>query len=100
MGQNVIRRFESQGAERGNLPFLFKILSIGKALSIQAHPDKKKAEEFHKRLPGIYKGMFYGSLIGLDGIDEDGDKMITINQKWPSPSHRSALCVGFGRSMR
>lgn len=55
MGQKVIRRFESQGAERGNLPFLFKILSIGKALSIQAHPDKQTAEEFHKRLPGIYK---------------------------------------------
>jgi mannose-6-phosphate isomerase class I len=24
----------------GDLPFMFKILSIGKALSIQAHPDK------------------------------------------------------------
>ena len=67
MGQNVIRRFESQGAERGNLPFLFKILSIGKALSIQAHPDKKQAEEFHKRLPGIYKGVFCSSLLSFDG---------------------------------
>lgn len=66
MGQKVIRRFESQGAERGNLPFLFKILSVGKALSIQAHPDKKKAEEFHKRLPGIYKGVFYSSLPSVD----------------------------------
>ena len=24
----------------GSLPFLFKVLSAGKALSIQAHPDK------------------------------------------------------------
>jgi len=31
-----------------NLPFLFKVLSIRKALSIQAHPDKKLAERLHK----------------------------------------------------
>lgn len=31
------------------LPFLFKVLSIGKALSIQAHPNKKLAEQLHKR---------------------------------------------------
>ncbi|OBT52160.1 phosphomannose isomerase type I, partial [Pseudogymnoascus sp. 24MN13] len=38
-------------AERfGNkLPFLFKVLSVGKALSIQAHPHKKLAEELHRR---------------------------------------------------
>ena len=31
------------------LPFLFKVLSIGKALSIQAHPNKKFAEKLHKK---------------------------------------------------
>ena len=31
------------------LPFLFKVLSIGKALSIQAHPNKKLAEQLHER---------------------------------------------------
>jgi mannose-6-phosphate isomerase len=31
------------------LPFLFKVLSIGKALSIQAHPNKKLAEQLHKK---------------------------------------------------
>jgi mannose-6-phosphate isomerase len=31
------------------LPFLFKVLSVGKALSIQAHPNKKLAEELHKK---------------------------------------------------
>lgn len=31
------------------LPFLFKVLSIGKALSIQAHPNKKLAEKLHKK---------------------------------------------------
>ncbi|KAJ6109294.1 hypothetical protein N7486_001528 [Penicillium sp. IBT 16267x] len=33
----------------GRLPFLFKVLSIGKALSIQAHPNKKLAEQLHAR---------------------------------------------------
>jgi mannose-6-phosphate isomerase len=31
------------------LPFLFKVLSIGKALSIQAHPNKQLAELLHKK---------------------------------------------------
>ena len=39
------------------LPFLFKILSIQKALSIQAHPDKKLAERLHKDDPKNYPGM-------------------------------------------
>ena len=32
----------------GQLPFLFKVLSAGKALSIQAHPCKELAKELHK----------------------------------------------------
>lgn len=36
------------------LPFLFKILSIAKALSIQAHPNKKLAEQLHARDPKNY----------------------------------------------
>lgn len=31
------------------LPFLFKVLSVNKALSIQAHPNKKLAEQLHAR---------------------------------------------------
>jgi len=31
------------------LPFLFKVLSIGKALSIQAHPNKDLAAQLHKK---------------------------------------------------
>lgn len=38
----------------GNLPFLLKVLSIGKALSIQTHPDKKTAEKLHVEQPKIY----------------------------------------------
>ncbi|KAJ3056900.1 Mannose-6-phosphate isomerase [Rhizophlyctis rosea] len=39
----------------GDLPFLFKILSIGKALSIQAHPDKALAKELFAKRPDLYK---------------------------------------------
>ncbi|KAG8979651.1 Mannose-6-phosphate isomerase, partial [Tulasnella sp. 427] len=43
-------------AEFGDdLPFLFKVLAIGKALSIQAHPDKALAQKLHKERPDIYK---------------------------------------------
>lgn len=41
----------------GRLPFLFKVLSIGKALSIQAHPNKKLAEQLHARDSKSYPGM-------------------------------------------
>lgn len=45
----------SPGAPDGTLPFLFKILSIGKALSIQAHPDKELAKRLHAEKPKMYK---------------------------------------------
>ncbi|XP_015114331.1 mannose-6-phosphate isomerase [Diachasma alloeum] len=38
-----------------DLPFLFKVLSVRKALSLQAHPDKARAESLHKLHPDIYK---------------------------------------------
>ncbi len=48
----------SDVAERygGKLPFLFKVLSIRKALSIQAHPNKKLAEKLHEKDPKNYPG--------------------------------------------
>ncbi|KIM42639.1 hypothetical protein M413DRAFT_444327 [Hebeloma cylindrosporum] len=52
IGRDVIEKFDAAG---GNLPFLFKVLSIEKALSIQTHPDKKMAEELHAQRPDIYK---------------------------------------------
>ncbi|MEA3286539.1 MAG: mannose-6-phosphate isomerase, class I [Candidatus Marinimicrobia bacterium] len=36
------------------LPYLFKVLSAGRALSIQAHPDKQQAETLHKNDPQHY----------------------------------------------
>ncbi|KAI9008592.1 mannose-6-phosphate isomerase [Hyaloraphidium curvatum] len=38
-----------------DLPFLFKVLSIRKALSIQAHPDKALAQRLHASRPDLYK---------------------------------------------
>merc|ERR1719321_980803 len=38
-----------------SLPFLFKILSVRTALSIQAHPDKRLAQQLHARQPDMYK---------------------------------------------
>jgi len=53
LGPKVAQKFGT-----GELPFLFKIRSIHKALSIQAHPDKKLAKQLHARDPKNYKGKF------------------------------------------
>lgn len=37
-----------------DLPYLLKVLSIKKALSIQVHPDAVYAQELHERYPQIY----------------------------------------------
>uniref|UniRef100_A0A8D2DEU3 Mannose-6-phosphate isomerase n=1 Tax=Sciurus vulgaris TaxID=55149 RepID=A0A8D2DEU3_SCIVU len=38
----------------GKLPFLFKVLSVETALSIQAHPNKELAEKLHLQAPQHY----------------------------------------------
>lgn len=43
------------GYPRDDLPFLFKVLSVETALSIQTHPDKELAAELHRRFPDIYR---------------------------------------------
>lgn len=49
LGEEVASRFS------GHLLFLFKVLSINKALSIQAHPTKSHAEELYQKAPDLYK---------------------------------------------
>ncbi|CAL4980184.1 unnamed protein product [Urochloa decumbens] len=39
----------------GDLPFLFKVLSVAKALSIQAHPDRPLAAALHALRPATYR---------------------------------------------
>jgi mannose-6-phosphate isomerase len=48
LGEYVINKF---GYE---FPFLLKVLSASRSLSIQAHPDKVQAEELHKKDPANY----------------------------------------------
>eukprot|EP01130_Rhizamoeba_saxonica_P014852 TRINITY_DN6533_c0_g1_i1.p1 TRINITY_DN6533_c0_g1~~TRINITY_DN6533_c0_g1_i1.p1 ORF type:complete len:386 (+),score=71.57 TRINITY_DN6533_c0_g1_i1:66-1223(+) len=50
LGERVLNDWGYQ-----DLPFLFKILSVNKSLSIQAHPDKQLAEHLHASFPEIYK---------------------------------------------
>ena len=50
MSQDIGKKYENK------LPFLFKVLSIRKALSIQAHPNKKLAEKLHREDPQNYPG--------------------------------------------
>ncbi|EPY53747.1 mannose-6-phosphate isomerase [Schizosaccharomyces cryophilus OY26] len=49
MGQKIYEKYGNQ------LPFLFKVLSINKVLSLQAHPDKKLGKELHANDPKNYK---------------------------------------------
>lgn len=48
MGASITQKYQNK------LPFLFKVLSIAKALSIQAHPNKKLAEQLHAKDPKNY----------------------------------------------
>ena len=48
-GEAVARHYD------GKLPFLLKVLSIDKALSIQAHPTKQLARQLHEKDPKNYK---------------------------------------------
>ena len=47
LGASVLKRY-------GDLPFLLKVISVGSALSIQAHPGRQMAAELHKRQPQQY----------------------------------------------
>ncbi|KAH3667437.1 hypothetical protein OGAPHI_003086 [Ogataea philodendri] len=50
LGPDIIAKF---GSKEG-IPFLFKVLSIRKVLSIQAHPDKTLAKQLHASDPKHY----------------------------------------------
>ncbi|GJN05938.1 hypothetical protein PR202_ga23617 [Eleusine coracana subsp. coracana] len=73
----------------GDLPFLFKVLSVAKALSIQAHPDKKLAEVLHALRPSTYKDSNhkpemaiavteFRAICGFVGIEELKDILRTV----------------------
>ncbi|XP_038875067.1 mannose-6-phosphate isomerase 1-like isoform X2 [Benincasa hispida] len=49
LGDKVVQKWGS------DIPFLFKVLSVAKPLSIQAHPDKELAKELHMLQPKVYR---------------------------------------------
>nr|BAJ88474.1 predicted protein [Hordeum vulgare subsp. vulgare] len=49
LGRAVTARWD------GDLPFLFKVLSVAKPLSIQAHPDRELARALHALRPTTYR---------------------------------------------
>ena len=49
LGQTLLAKFGK------DLPFLFKVLSVRTALSIQAHPHKALAKTLHGERPHVYK---------------------------------------------
>ena len=73
MSQGISKRFGEK------LPFLFKVLSIRKALSIQAHPNKKLAEKLHAKDPKNYPGRKAFAELGL--YQTDHMKMTTTSPK-------------------
>lgn len=59
LGQWIAENQECLGSKvkdtfSGKLPFLFKVLSVETALSIQAHPNKELAEKLHLQAPQHY----------------------------------------------
>lgn len=111
------------------LPFLFKVLSVDKALSIQAHPNKSHAIELHQKDPKNYKdpnhkpemAIALTDFTGLCGFrpvaelvkfvkeipelqavigQENVDKIITASQSDDSSVHEEAVRSSFSTLMR
>ena len=91
IGARVCERFKGDGTAEGNLPFLFKILAIEKALSIQTHPDKEMAQKLHAERPDVYKGTPTSALSPVWSariypyLHPRTPQMRTTNPKWRSP---------------
>lgn len=102
VGKSIIEKFKDEGTADGNLPFLFKVLSIEKALSIQTHPDKKTAEVLHKSQPEIYKGMYIPRIHRLAEmlVNLEHNQTQITNQKWLWQLHHSKPSAGSVRSLR
>ncbi|OII73622.1 mannose-6-phosphate isomerase [Cryptosporidium ubiquitum] len=49
-----VTTYTGKSTHHNKIPFLLKILSISKPLSLQVHPDKTLAKELHSSFPSIY----------------------------------------------
>ena len=66
-------------SEYGDLPFLFKVLSASMPLSIQVHPDKRKAEE------------------GFDREEKRGLPKAALERNYKDRNHKPELAVALSR---
>jgi mannose-6-phosphate isomerase class I len=82
-GESVTSAFPD--SKEGSLPFLFKVLSIGTALSIQAHPDKPLAERLHKERPDVYKGALGPQPPRTSMMDYSADEV--------DPNHKPEMAI-------
>ncbi len=82
LGREVAARFDNR------LPFLFKVLSAGETLSIQAHPNKTQAEVLHARDPEHYPddnhkpelAVALDSLTALMGVKPPAEMAATLER--------------------
>lgn len=87
---NVSVYYDTKENINTKLPYLFKILSIKKPLSIQIHPDKNIAEYLHLTKPDIYPddnhkpemAIAYPNLEALSGIRDDTE-ILEILKDYP-----------------
>jgi len=61
---SVSDRYQTQMA------FLLKLLSVGKAISIQAHPNQKLSEKLHAARPDVYRDHTHKPEIGVALSDD------------------------------
>ncbi|KAF0982050.1 hypothetical protein FDP41_011911 [Naegleria fowleri] len=57
--EEISEFFQIRGYEFASLPYLFKVLSVNQALSIQAHPDEQLAQKLFKSDPEHYKDPYH-----------------------------------------
>ncbi|KAH9457630.1 hypothetical protein Pst134EB_009946 [Puccinia striiformis f. sp. tritici] len=84
------------------LPFLFKVLAIGKALSIQAHPDRQLAIKLHRERPDVYKDDNHK----VSKTIQSATTLIELTRcqlpspRWPLQLPRSPAFAGLGHSTK
>ncbi|RWA07603.1 hypothetical protein EKO27_g7503 [Xylaria grammica] len=101
-GRNLLDLVESNAMLLGpsvkarygpKLPFLFKVLSINKALSIQAHPNKKLAEQLHANDPKNYPDDNHKPEMAIAITDFEAYVASDLSAKLPIFSLVSQLCA-------
>jgi mannose-6-phosphate isomerase len=67
----IIAGYSERGEPRLSFPYMLKVLSIGAPLSIQAHPDKARAEILHKADPINYPDSNHKPEVGIALTETD-----------------------------